>query len=323
MSGAYWFWGNAICGADLMTSAYSAAAVPAKSRELHNALMDSTRWDGFRFRDGDIVIATWAKSGTTWMQQIVSQLIFQGAEDLPAMDLAPWLDMRCLPLDEIMMGLEAQTHRRFIKTHLPADALLMSPLARYIYVARDGRDVAWSWFNHLMKMTDDFYDFINGTPGRVGPPITRPTTDVRTFFHEWLDKDGEPMGSYWAHIQSWWDIRDLENVLLVHFNDLKADMPAEIRRIADFLGIEIDEARWPPIVEHCTFEYMKAKGDKLSEPVNDFFQGGLKKSFIYKGTNGRWRDTLRTDDVQRYEETAASRLSPQCAHWLATGHAAL
>lgn len=62
---------------------------PTRARELHNILMDSTRWDGFRFRDGDIVIGTWGKSGTTWMQQIVSQLLFQGADDMPALDLAP------------------------------------------------------------------------------------------------------------------------------------------------------------------------------------------------------------------------------------------
>ena len=74
-------------------------AYPKKSRDLHNMLMDSTRWDGFKFRDDDIVIDTWAKSGTTWTQQIVSQLIFNGAEDLPAMDLAPWLDLLFLARD--------------------------------------------------------------------------------------------------------------------------------------------------------------------------------------------------------------------------------
>jgi len=57
---------------------------PKKTRDLHNMLMDSTRWNGFEFRDGDIVIDTWAKPGTTWTQQIVSQLIFSGVENLPA-----------------------------------------------------------------------------------------------------------------------------------------------------------------------------------------------------------------------------------------------
>jgi aryl sulfotransferase len=96
-------------------------------------------------------------------------------------------------------------------------------------------------------------------------------------------------------------------------------MEAEIRRIADFLGFEIDEARWPAIVEHCSFDYMKANGDKLSTLGNDLFQGGLKKSFIHKGTNGRWRDRLSADDIRKYEAIAASRLTPDCAHWLATG----
>lgn len=94
---------------------------PRKTRDLHNMLMDSTRWDGFEFRDDDIVIDTWAKSGTTWTQQIVSQLIFNGAVGVPAMGPAPWLDLRVIPLDEIIAGLEAQTHRRFIQSHLPAD----------------------------------------------------------------------------------------------------------------------------------------------------------------------------------------------------------
>jgi aryl sulfotransferase len=289
------------------------------SRELHNALMDSTRWNGFRYRDGDIVIGTWGKSGTTWMQQIVSQLVFQGDEKVPAMDLAPWLDMRCLPLDDIMAALDGQTHRRFIKTHLPADTLPISPRASYIYVARDGRDVVWSWYNHLMKMTDGFYDLINNTPGWAGPPVSRPTTNISTFFHEWLDGDNGPLGPYWPHVQSWWDLRERPNVLLVHFSALKADMPAEMRRIAGFLDIDIDETLWPAIVDHCTFDYMKRNGDNLSGMVNDFFEGGLASGFIHKGTNGRWRDTLSDDEVRKYEDIAASHLTPDCARWLATG----
>jgi aryl sulfotransferase len=281
--------------------------------------MDSTRWNDFAFRDGDIVIATWAKSGTTWMQQIISQLIFQGAEDIPSMDLAPWLDMRILPLDDVVAGLEAQEHRRFIKTHLPADALRMSPKAKYLYIARDGRDVAWSWYNHLMSMTPGFFDLINDSPGRPGPPILRPTTEIREFFHEWLDTEAMPMAPYWPHIQSWWDIRNRPNVQLVHFNNLKADMPGQIRRIAEFLEIGIDEERWPDIIEHCTFEYMKSNGDKLSARMNDLFEGGLHAKFIHKGTNGRWRDTLDADDIRKYESIAENRLSADCARWLATG----
>jgi len=51
----------------------TSTVVPEKTREMHNMAMDSTRWDNFAFRDDDIVIGTWAKSGTTWVQQIVAR----------------------------------------------------------------------------------------------------------------------------------------------------------------------------------------------------------------------------------------------------------
>ena len=292
---------------------------PKKSGDLHNVVMDSKRWDGFNFRDNDIVVATWAKSGTTWTQQIVAQLIFGGVEMPGALDIAPWVDMVVVPFDEMIAGLEAQEHRRFFKTHLPADALDISSKAKYIFIARDGKDVAWSFYNHLVNMTPEFYDQINSAPGRVGPPAEPPTGDVREYFHDWLDNEGgHPMAPYWRTIRSWWDVGHLPNVLMVHFNNLKADMEGEIRRIAAFLDIDIDEAAWPNIVEHCTFDYMKENADSLSETFKDAFEGGLK-TFVYKGTNGRWRDVLSAEELDEYDKVANSRLTPDCAHWHATG----
>ena len=58
-------------------------AWPVKTRELQNNHMDSTFWNDFVFRDDDIIIGTWAKAGTTWVQQILSQIIFNGEEGLP------------------------------------------------------------------------------------------------------------------------------------------------------------------------------------------------------------------------------------------------
>ena len=65
-----------------------------KTRDLHNHHFDSTIWNDFRFRDDDIVISTYAKSGTTWMQQVVLSLIFEDAEPRPVMEVAPWVDRR-------------------------------------------------------------------------------------------------------------------------------------------------------------------------------------------------------------------------------------
>ncbi len=146
-------------------------AYPKKTRELHTNHFDSTMWNEFNFRDDDVIISTYAKSGTTWMQQIVSQLIFNGQEGLPVADMSPWIDLRVPPKEVKMPMVEAQTHRRFVKTHLPVDALTFSPKAKYLYIGRDGRDVAWSLYNHHMSANEAFYGALNGSPGLVGPPL--------------------------------------------------------------------------------------------------------------------------------------------------------
>ena len=98
-------------------------ALPQKTRELHSHHFDSTIWNGFAFRPDDIVIATYAKSGTTWTQQIIAQLLFGGDPELSVADMSPWLDLRVPPKAVKLPVVEAQTHRRFLKTHLPVDAL--------------------------------------------------------------------------------------------------------------------------------------------------------------------------------------------------------
>lgn len=291
---------------------------PRKTRELHNHHFDSTVWNDFKFRDGDIVIGTYGKSGTTWSQQIVGQLLFNGDPDIAVSELSPWVDLRVPPREVKLPMLEAQTHRRFLKTHLPVDALVFSPAARYIYIGRDGRDVMWSMHNHHANANALWYAAMNDTPGRVGPPIDPPTDDIRQYFLDWLDKDGFPFWPFWENIRSWWEIRDLPNVMLVHFSDLKSDMPGQIRQIAAHLRIPIDESRWPAILEHCSFDYMREHGDKTAPLGGAIFEGGAK-TFINKGTNGRWRDVLTAQDCQRYEDMARRELGPECAQWLMSG----
>ncbi len=293
-------------------------AAPVKSREFHNHHFDSTMWNGFKFRDDDIIIATYAKSGTTWVQQIVSQLLFNGAEDVDVAEMSPWLDLRVPPREIKLPLVEAQTHRRFLKTHLPVDALVFSPQAKYLYVGRDGRDVLWSMYNHHANANAAWYEALNDSPGLVGPRIEPPPASIREYYHGWLDHNGFPFWPFWEHIQSWWDIRALPNVLLVHFANLKRDLPGEIRRVAEFLGTPIDAARWDAIETHCGFDYMKQHASK-SAPLGGALWDGGAQTFINKGTNGRWREVLSADDIAKYERMAGESLSPACAHWLATG----
>lgn len=292
--------------------------MPKKTREFQNHHFDSTIWNDFKFRDDDIVIATYAKSGTTWVQQIISQLIFNGQADLEVADMSPWLDLRVPPKALKLPMVEAQTHRRFIKTHLPIDALVFSDKAKYIYIGRDGRDVLWSMFNHHTNANDAWYEALNDTPGLVGPPIEKPPTAIKQYYHEWLDNNGHPWWPFWDNINSWWAVRELPNVHFVHFSNLKKDMAGEIRRIAKFLEIPIDETKWATILNHCSFDYMKEHATK-SVPLGGAFWDGGAQTFIHKGINGRWRDVLSDDESIKYEQLAKENLDEDCAQWLTSG----
>jgi aryl sulfotransferase len=289
---------------------------PRKTREIQNFLMDSTRWNGFEFRDGDIVVATWSKSGTTWTQQIVSQLIFQGDETVFGQAISPWIDFQVTP--EARAEAESQTHRRFMKTHLPIDALVFSPKAKYLYVGRDARDVVWSFHHHLSSFTPVARERLAAIAARTNsfaPPPQVP--DVKTFYNIWLETDPKSETSFFANVQGWWNARALPNVLLLHYAQLKADLPGEMRRIAKFLEIEIDEAKFAKMLLNCSLDHMK-KASAQSQFLDEFFEGG-GQTFVNKGTNGRWRDVLSPEEAARCDAVASEYLTPDCASWLMTG----
>ena len=294
------------------------ASWPIKSRDLHNHHFDSTVWDGFAFRPDDIVIGTYAKSGTTWVQQIVGQLVFSGAPDVLIAEISPWVDLRVPPREVELAAVESQTHRRFLKTHLPVDALVYSPTAKYLYIGRDGRDVVWSMYNYHKNANALWYQLLNDTPGRVGPPIAPPPDSIVQYFADWLEQDGHPFWPFFENIRSWWAIRNLPNLLLLHYADLKADLPGQVRRIAPFLDIDLDEGRLPEIVEHASFGWMKGHAAQAVPLGGAIFEGGAS-TFINRGTNGRWQGELPDALSRRYEAMAEKELGPDCARWLTTG----
>lgn len=291
---------------------------PKKTRELQNHHFDSTIWNDFNFRDDDIVVSTYGKSGTTWMQQIIGQMLYGPDPQLAVAEMSPWLDLRVPPKAVKLPAVEAQQHRRFLKTHLPVDALVYSPKAKYIYIGRDARDVVWSFHNHHVNANALWYEALNDTPGRVGPPIEPPPADVHQYWTDWMKRDGYPMWPFWESVRSWWEIRHLPNLLLVHYADMKRDMPGQMRRLAQFLEIPIKESGWAKILEYCSFDWMKANATR-STPLGGAFWDAGAQVFINKGVNGRWSDRLTAEENAEYEARAKQELGEDCARWLKTG----
>lgn len=299
--------------------------IPRRVRTCRNHHLDSTRWNDFRPRPGDVVISTYLKAGTTWLQRILSLLVF-GPGMLPdtLWRLSPWIDSRVAePLDVMIERTERQDHQRFVKSHLPLDALLYYPQVRYIYVGRDTRDVFISLWNHYRSYTDFVYEALAaGDP--EGGPIPQCPSDPGDFWKAWITRgwfpwetDGWPFWSHQYHAASFWQFRHLPNLLLVHYNDLLADPAGQMRRVAEFVQIDVPAERWPVLVDAAGFETMRQQAHKLLPETFLMFEGG-PTSFVYKGTNGRWRDVLDADDLVCYERAAAA-LPPDLRRWLEEG----
>ena len=306
------------------------ARLPQLTRVYQNHHLDSTRWEVVEPRDGDIIVTTSYKSGTTWTQQILNALSHDGEDPLPSLnDASPWIDARFHgPKEELAKVCAGLEGKRFLKSHLPFDGLPYWPQARYVVVCRDARDVFMSLLNHYAAYTDFAFALFNDMPGRVGPPIPRCPDDPHELWRGWMtrgwfewESEGYPFWSNLHHTASYWPYRHLPNVMLLHYNDMLADLDGAVRKLAGFCDIAADDDLIARVVERTTFAHMKQtaiEAEKTGPDMPEVFAGG-NKTFFNKGTNGRWRDLLTADDLELYEEAKQRVLDDDCARWLEEG----
>lgn len=302
--------------------------LPQRTYTYQNHHFDSTRWEYFEPRNDDIIIATSYKAGTTWTQAIVAHLLFPDG-DLPAPPavMSPWLDMRIVPLEVVLNELKAQKHRRFIKTHLPLNGVLYNEKLKYLYIARDARDVFMSLWNHYTGMKDELFLLMNNLPGRVGDELPRPPEDIHEFWQNWItrgtfawESDGWPYWSHLSNVQSWWNYRHLPNIQLFHYRDMLEDTEREVRRMAEYLEIDVPEQAWAGIINAVSFNEMKRQGELYAPGGGQFWKGGAQ-TFLHKGTNNRWRDVLSDEELALYDTACKRVLTPECREWLENGGA--
>lgn len=284
---------------------------------------DSGRWRGFRFRDGDIVISTRSKSGTTWMQMICALLVLQTPElPAPLAELSPWLDWLVVPRDEVYAQLDAQQHRRFIKTHTPLDGIPLDARATYIVVARHPLDAAVSLYHQGSNTDRQRLAQRTGQPLSHQPPTGRPP--LRAWLLAWIDADANPReqldslpGFLW-HLSDAWARRSQPNVVLVHYDDLSADLEGEMRRLAKLLGIAVDDATWSRLVDAAGFEHMRARADQLAPDAGGILRDRTR--FFRRGSSGAGQELLSADEFARYDARTAQLAPPALLAWLHRPH---
>jgi aryl sulfotransferase len=275
---------------------------------------DNARWAALEHREGDIVISSPMKAGTTWTQMICALLVFQ-SERLPAPlgVLSPWLDMQTQPIDDVVAALDAQTHRRFIKTHTPLDGLRLDERVTYIGVGRHPIDLVLSAARHSANVDfDTTFGKIAATIGDdeavallADRPISSQEPGARLRF--FLEEEHPPevaltLSGVIDHYRTFFESD--ARVLTLHYSDMVTDLDQQMRRLADGLDIEVRPDAWPALVEAASFTNMKARSAEL---VPDAGQGIIKDAdaFFARAAEGAWRTEVSEDDLARFEERLA------------------
>jgi aryl sulfotransferase len=302
----------------------------APTRVLRDYLSNSVVWGDFLaqggFVEGDIVVADPFKAGTTWTQRIVQQILQNGEEKEGGLsDTSPWLDSSWgdhVGMLKVLKDQREAGKRRVIKSHLPADALPIAPEARYVFVGRNGKDLGISFHNYLYNFSAPTMATINQMHAEWSgdsTPLVIPA-DMQEFFDKWLDTNGFDCCDLLDIMKSWWELRDEPNVLLLHYSQLKKDLRRQIARLAEFFSIDPKTLRMNAIVEHCSFDYMSERAEKMA-PFGGTHMSSAK-AFFHKGLKRDHRTELTPPQVQRFDRAALEKLGKECAHWLETGEGA-
>ncbi|MCV7097259.1 sulfotransferase domain-containing protein [Mycobacterium kubicae] len=304
------------------------ASAVADRFEYRSWISDNRRWDALALREGDIVISAPSKCGVTWTQRLVSLLIFDGPRlPGPLSIVSPWLDRTVRPIEEVVAGLEAQRHRRFIKTHTPLDGLVLDDRVTYLGVGRDPRDAAMS---ELAQWDNMNHSTLNRSLEAAGAPRDRSPHEA---FRDWLegpivppDRPGflppaKHMGSLsniLHHFWTVWSRRHQPNVAMFHYLDLQTDLVGELVRLGHALGYQLSRERAAELAEHARLDEMRAHASALAPEATE----GIWRSneqFFRAGSRGEWRHFFDDAVYRRYYDRINQLAPPDLLAWAHEG----
>jgi hypothetical protein len=259
-------------------------------------------------------------------------LIFDGPQfPAPLEEVSPWLDMCIYPLGEMTAALEAQIHRRVIKTHTPLDGLPLSADVTYLVVGRDPRDVAISFEHHSANVNFDHVLELRaaavGNADLTELPVPRiPSEDPGERFRAFVTDEspgGVPptLASVLHHLETGWQRRHEPNVALIHYSDLQADLVGELLRLARTLGIPCSMERAQELATEASLVRMRERAAEVAPTASQEAWKDVR-AFFRSGGSGEWRAWLSAADLAAYEARVAELVGPDLAAWAHGGRLA-
>uniref|UniRef100_A0A8D2Q7R9 Sulfotransferase n=1 Tax=Varanus komodoensis TaxID=61221 RepID=A0A8D2Q7R9_VARKO len=246
---------------------------------------------GFQARPDDLLICTYPKAGTTWIQEIVDMVQQDGdlekCQRAPVHHRHPFIEWARPPQPSGVDQAEAMPSPRILKTHLPVQLLPQSfweQNCKFLYVARNAKDCLVSYF-HFQRMSK-----VNPHPGTWEEYI-------ETFM---AGKVG--WGPWYDHVKGWWKAKETHCVLYLFYEDIKKDPKSEIRKVMQFIGKQLDEVTLDKIVHHTSFDIMKNNPlvNRANVPMSIMDQS--ISPFMRKGTVGDWKNHFTVAQNERFNE---------------------
>ncbi|XP_075045159.1 sulfotransferase 2B1-like [Mixophyes fleayi] len=254
----------------------------------------------FQFQEGDIVIVTYPKSGTTWMQEILTLIYSQGdteiATTVPNWVRAPWLEHTYFK--ETLKDGEGP---RIITTHLPSDVLapaLQKSKAKVVYIARNPKDVAVSfyYFHKMAKFLPE-----SGT------------------FPEFLDlflKGKVYYGSWFDHVKGWHRQRKNMDYFYITYEDLQKDLRRSIKKLCGFLGCPMYSKEVDKVEQHCKFPVMSQNLMVNYSLIPRDIMDHEQSKFMRKGVVGDWKQHFTEEQSAAFDNVFQEKMSDCDLHFV-------
>ncbi|XP_036403749.1 sulfotransferase 2B1-like [Megalops cyprinoides] len=240
----------------------------------------------FTFRHDDVIVVTYPKSGTTWMQEIVPLIQSEGdmapVVTIPNWDRMPWLEEH----RAMLLNLDQRPSPRMFASHfhysmMPESYFRVKP--KVIYVMRNPKDVFTSAFHYY---------------GMASYLVNPGTTD------EFLEKflNGKVMfGSWFDHVKGWLNAEDQDRVMYISYEEMILDLNDSVSRIARFMGKSLSEEVTKKIADHCTFKSMKQNKMSNYSLVPEEFMDQKKSEFLRKGITGDWKNLFTEAQIEKFD----------------------
>ncbi|KAM8939220.1 sulfotransferase 1B1-like [Pelodytes ibericus] len=262
------------------------------------------RVDQFQARSDDVIIATYPKAGTTWVSEIVDMIFCDGDPEkcrrATIYNRVPYFEFRIPGILTGVEQIESAPSPRLVKTHLPIQLMPESfweKNAKVIYVARNAKDVAVSYFF--------FHKMVKALPD-PGP--------WDKFLNDYVEGQVS-YGSWHDHVIGWWEKRHEHQILYLFYEDLKENPKREILKILHFLEREMSDEIVDKIVHHTSFQEMKNNDMVNYKSIPEELMDQSTSSFMRKGVAGDWKNHFTVAQNEAFDENYKIKMSGTDLHF--------